>query len=176
MPSADCKLFQLYRPKHHQAQSAHQVSMSQRDMIFLSPLPVPFDDCVDDQDESILSGASEIQIESHTIHRGRYEVTFRVKFRYSLSCPWYRAWADEIDLQILNQDVVLEYWRGLGGRYETTQLEWYKVLGILSEERGKYRVQWVGYGEKETSLEPKKKIMCICPKAVAVWEMIRSMD
>ncbi|KAI7762611.1 hypothetical protein LZL87_008957 [Fusarium oxysporum] len=110
----------------------------------------------EDYDDLIFIGAYDIQIESHIQNKKTSDVSFRVKFKFSPNGAWSRGWAEEIDLQRYYQDIVLNYWRSIGGR---------------SEEKNKYRVQWVGYNaEEDTNLEPKKKVWSIAPKAVLAWK------
>ncbi|KAF4452571.1 hypothetical protein F53441_4590 [Fusarium austroafricanum] len=125
-----------------------------------------------DDEYLVYTGAWATQIETHVVHKEECEVTFRIRFKFSRNDTWQRAWVQEIDLQRQRQDLVLEYWDRLGGRCKVTQLPVFKVLRILSEEKGKYRVQWVGYDDNDanTSLEKKSKIMDICPAAVLTWK------
>jgi hypothetical protein len=125
----------------------------------------------EDYDDLIFINAYDIQIESHLQNKKTSDVTFRIKFKFSPIDTWSRGWAEEIDLQKYYQDIVLNYWRSIGGRCKATRFKMYKVLRIVAEEKNKYRVQWVGYnGGEDTNLEPKKKVWSIAPKAVLAWK------
>ncbi|KAF5588315.1 hypothetical protein FPANT_6670 [Fusarium pseudoanthophilum] len=125
----------------------------------------------EDYDDLIFIGAYDIQIESHIENKKTSDVSFRIKFKFGPTDTWSRGWAEEIDLHKYYQDIVLNYWRSIGGRCEATGFKMYKILRIIAEEKNKYRVQWVGYNaEEDTNLEPKKKVWSIAPKAVLAWK------
>ncbi|KAF4334629.1 hypothetical protein FBEOM_11553 [Fusarium beomiforme] len=146
------------------------MSTQASELFLLSLLPTPEQEFSDDYDDLIFVGAYDIQIESHVRNTKTCDVSFRIKFKFSPADAWCRGWAEEIDLQKYYQDIVLNYWRGIGGRCKATRFKTYKVLRILAEEKNRYRVQWVGYDEEDTSWETKKKAMDICPKAVLAWK------
>ncbi|KAI6749664.1 hypothetical protein HG530_015078 [Fusarium avenaceum] len=123
-----------------------------------------------DEDDFIWEGAYEVKIEHHTIQKETCRVSFRIKFKYGPETSWISAVAEELDLQKHYPSVVLNYWTNLGGRCQVTDFEKYHVYRIVSEKKRHYEVQWIGYGETDTSWEPKTKIKRICPAAIAEWK------
>ncbi|KAF5022699.1 hypothetical protein F66182_5247 [Fusarium sp. NRRL 66182] len=140
-----------------------------------SGVPLSSSLSVEDQDEDDFpfEDAYEARIDRHNVHRKTSEVSFKVKWRFRPSGPWFRAWYEEEDVQHRLPDMVLEYWKGLGGRCQATKLKNYRVFKILSEdnELDRYQIQWTGYdADRDTTMEPKKKIKDICPGEVHQWE------
>ncbi|KAH6951573.1 hypothetical protein DER45DRAFT_543085 [Fusarium avenaceum] len=127
-----------------------------------------------DEDDFIWEGAYEVKIEHHMIQKDTCQVSFRIKFKYGPETSWISAVAEELDLQKHYPSVVLNYWTNLGGRCQVTDFEKYHVYRIVSEKKRHYEIQWIGYGETDTSWEPKIKIKRICPAAIAEWKT-RSM-
>ncbi|KAG5660102.1 hypothetical protein KAF25_003624 [Fusarium avenaceum] len=127
-----------------------------------------------DEDDFIWEGAYEVKIEHHMIQKETCQVSFRIKFKYGPETSWISAVAEELDLQKHYPSVVLNYWTKLGGRCQVTDFEKYHVYRIVSEKKRHYEIQWIGYGETDTSWEPKTKIKRICPAAIVEWKT-RSM-
>lgn len=122
------------------------------------------------EDDDFYQDAIEAVIESHNLHHDTCEITFRLKYKLTLSGPWYYIWVEEKHLQCIMPNLVLSHWENLGGRCQITQFKMYHVFRILAEEKGRYKVQWTGYSEENFSWETKKKIHGICPWAVLAWK------
>ncbi|RKL19221.1 hypothetical protein BFJ68_g3496 [Fusarium oxysporum] len=112
-----------------------------------------------------------IRITSHVLVRCIHSVWFTVEWN-----DGGESWEAEFALQFYQPEMVYAYWDAKkGGREEATQFDLYHIFAILdhgsmndhSRRRAKklvYKIQWVGYDEKDHSWEPAAKIVGLVPK------------
>ncbi|KAK2124146.1 hypothetical protein NOF04DRAFT_1349625 [Fusarium oxysporum II5] len=112
-----------------------------------------------------------IRITSHVLVRCIHSVWFTVEWN-----DGGESWEAEFALQLYQPEMVYAYWDAKkGGREGATQFDLYHIFAILdhgsmndrSRRRAKklvYKIQWVGYNEKDHSWEPAAKIAGLVPK------------
>jgi hypothetical protein len=112
-----------------------------------------------------------IRITSHVLVRCIRSVWFTVEWN-----DGGESWEAEFALQFYQPEMVYAYWDAKkGGREGATQFDLYHIFAILdhgsmsdhSRRRAKklvYKIQWVGYDEKDHSWEPAAKIAGLVPK------------
>ncbi|EXA35043.1 hypothetical protein FOVG_13816 [Fusarium oxysporum f. sp. pisi HDV247] len=112
-----------------------------------------------------------IRITSHVLVRCIHSVWFTVEWN-----DGGESWEAEFALQFYQPEMVYAYWDAKkGGREGATQFDLYHIFAILdhgsmsdhSRRRAKklvYKIQWVGYDEKDHSWEPAAKIAGLVPK------------
>ncbi|CAF3448048.1 unnamed protein product [Fusarium graminearum] len=61
-------------------------------------------------------------------------------------------------VQEIGEDLVLKYWKDIGGRFESTTLGMEQVFKILDDMKQFWTVQWVGYSMKEITEVLKHEI------------------
>ncbi|KAM0307969.1 hypothetical protein ACHAPM_000704 [Fusarium culmorum] len=64
----------------------------------------------------------------------------------------------EAAVQEIDEDLVLKYWKDIGGRFESTSLGMEHVFKILDEMKQFWTVQWVGYFMEEMTEVLKHEI------------------
>ncbi|KAM0366276.1 hypothetical protein ACHAPY_009201 [Fusarium culmorum] len=64
----------------------------------------------------------------------------------------------EAAVQEIDEDLVLKYWKDIGGRFESTSLGMEHVFKILDEMKQLWTVQWVGYFMEEMTEVLKHEI------------------
>lgn len=77
------------------------------------------------------------------------------------------TWEPEANLQADAPSALLGYWQALGGRpINPRNADLYDVYAILShsKDRKQVSVQWVGFGPKEATWEPRYKIAKVAPE------------
>ncbi|EXM19129.1 Chromo/chromo shadow domain [Fusarium oxysporum f. sp. vasinfectum] len=112
-----------------------------------------------------------IRITSHVLVRCIHSVWFTVEWN-----DGGESWEAEFALQFYQPEMVYAYWDAKkGGREGATQFDLYHIFAILdhgsmsdhNRRRAKklvYKIQWVGYDEKDHSWEPAAKIAGLVPK------------
>ncbi|KAF5621076.1 uncharacterized protein FTJAE_11417 [Fusarium tjaetaba] len=112
-----------------------------------------------------------IRITSHALVRRIHCVWFTVEWSDGAE-----SWEPEFALQRYQPELVYAYWDAKkGGRDAATQFDMFHVFAILDHgsmwNHGKrcakqfsYKIQWVGYDEKEHSWEPAATIAGIVPR------------
>ncbi|KAG8671083.1 hypothetical protein FPOAC2_04403 [Fusarium poae] len=92
----------------------------------------------------------------HTAYRSNRKVRLTVQWQASAdddattTATFYEAEVQEVD-----EDLVLKYWKDAGGRDQATNLGKDRVLKILDEMKRHWVFQWVGYSVEEGSADPK---------------------
>ncbi|KAF4451716.1 hypothetical protein F53441_5395 [Fusarium austroafricanum] len=115
-------------------------------------------------------------ITGHIVHEDDFKVTLSVKWRKALEDQWKSDDIEEFLLQNVDEEIVLNYWRDLGGREKVTGLDQYHILRILGETTLRYKVQWVGYGVEEATLETKYMVNKASRARVNEWLEKKNQD
>ncbi|KAF5680189.1 hypothetical protein FCIRC_5899 [Fusarium circinatum] len=111
------------------------------------------------------------RITSHILARRIHTVWFTVEWN-----DGEESWEPEYALQRLQPGVVYTYWNAKeGGHTGATKFDLYHVFAIIdhgsminhSGKRARkhfYKIQWVGYDEKDHSWEPASKVKILVPR------------
>ncbi|KAF4500845.1 hypothetical protein FAGAP_2936 [Fusarium agapanthi] len=123
-----------------------------------------------------------IRITSHILARRIHTVWFTVEWN-----DGEESWEPEYALQRLQPEVVYTYWDAKeGGRKGATKFDLFHDFAILdhggminhSGKRARehcYKIQWVGYDEKDHSWEPAAKVAILVPRMKEEYDQMHGL-